>query len=68
MSVSKNVTILANETETTVEVVVIDDEVRENTESFDAELFSVMALVQIGTNSRAMAVITDDDRKYCLVT
>ena len=65
---SEFVTILASEMEKTVEVVVIDDNVRENTESFSAELSSVMALVQIGTNSRAVAVITDDDRKYCLVT
>ena len=68
VSLSKVITILASETEKTVEVEVIDDNVRENTESFDAVLSSDMDLVDIGANYRAVAVITDDDRKFCLVT
>ena len=62
-SLSKVVTIQANETETTVEVDVIDDSVHENTESFDVVLSTDMALVEIGPNSRAVAMIIDDDRK-----
>ena len=67
-SLSKVITILANETETTVEVDVTDDNTFEGTERFYAVLSSGMALVEIGPNSRAVAVITDDDRKFCLVT
>ena len=60
------VTIPANQMEVFVEVVVTDDDIVEDGESFSAVLSVPVGetLVEIGTNSQALAEIVDNDRKF----
>lgn len=60
------VTIPADEMEITVEVVVTDDDVVEDVESFSAALSVPVGetLVAVGTNFQALAQIIDNDRKF----
>ena len=60
------VTIPADEMEITVEVVVTDDDVLEDVESFSAALSVPVGetLVEVGTNFQALAEIVDNDRKF----
>jgi len=63
------VTFAPSETEQTVDVIVVNDDTLESTETFTAVLTAIPgSMVMIGAADTATATITDDDSKLSFIS